>query len=255
MPRPVVSLKDKIVVITGGGRGLGRAYAEACCEAGAKVIIAELREALGRDAAATLSARGFEAAFIPLDLADPASVRAMADAIGRKYGRIDGLVNNGAIAESIAGKTFEELSVEDWDRIMAVNVRGSWLAIKECASLLRKSKAGRVLNVASDTVLSGAPRMLHYVTSKSAIIGMTRALARELGADGITVNAIAPGLTITEATETVPAHRHRLAEEARALPRKEHPVDVVGTVLYFLSDASGFVTGQTLAINGGFTFT
>jgi NAD(P)-dependent dehydrogenase (short-subunit alcohol dehydrogenase family) len=97
--------------------------------------------------------------------------------------------------------------------------------------------------------------MLHYVTSKSAIIGMTRALARELGADGITVNAIAPGLTITEATETVPAHRHRLAEEARALPRKEHPVDVVGTVLYFLSDASGFVTGQTLAINGGFTFT
>jgi NAD(P)-dependent dehydrogenase (short-subunit alcohol dehydrogenase family) len=254
MAKQVVSLDGKIVVITGAGRGLGRAYAEACCEAGAKVVIAELREALGRETAAALAGRGFEATFVPLDLADPGSVRAMAEAVGRKYDRIDGLVNNGALADGVGGKTFEETTVEEWDRIMAVNVRGSWLAVKECAGLLRKSKAGRVLNVSSDTAYFGPPRLLHYVTGKAAIIGMTRGLARELGPAGVTVNAIAPGMTIVPATETIPAHRHQQAVDGRALQRKQYPADLIGTVLYFLSDASGFVTGQVLTGNGGFTF-
>ncbi len=254
MARPVISLEGKIILITGAGRGLGYAYAEACCEAGARVIIAELREALGKEAAAGLAARGFDATFVPLDLAEPRSVRAMADAIGRMYDRLDGLVNNGALADGVGGKTFEETTVEEWDRIMNVNVRGSWLTVKECARYLRKSAAGRVLNVASDTALWGPPRVLHYNTSKAAVIGMTRSLARELGPDAITVNAIAPGLAIVPATATMPRHRHRQAVEGRAIAREQYPDDVIGTVLYFLSDASGFVTGQVLPVNGGFVF-
>jgi NAD(P)-dependent dehydrogenase (short-subunit alcohol dehydrogenase family) len=254
MAKPVISLDGKIILITGAGRGLGRAYAEGCCEAGAAVIIAELREELGREAAAELTSLGFDATFIPLDLAEPESVRAMADEIAGKFSHIDGLVNNGALADGIGGKTFEETTTEEWDRVMNVNVRGSWLTVKECAPMLRKSTAGRVLNIASDTAMWGPPRVLHYNTSKAAIIGMTRSLARELGPDEITVNAVAPGLAIVPATESMPEHRHQQAVNARAIARKQYPEDVVGTVLYFLSDASGFVTGQVLPVNGGFVF-
>ena len=254
MEKPVISLEGKIILITGAGRGLGRAYAEASCAAGAEVIIGELRQELGRETAADLTGRGFNATFIPLDLANPASVHTMAETIGQRFDRIDGLVNNGALADGVGGKTFEETTVEDWDRIMNVNVRGSWLTVKECAGLLRKSTAGRVLNIASDTALFGPPRVLHYNTSKAAIIGMTRSLARELGPDEITVNAIAPGLAIVPATETMPEHRHQQAVDGRAIARKQYPADVVGTVLFFLSDASGFVTGQVLPVNGGFIF-
>ena len=162
MARPVISLEGKIVLITGAGRGLGYAYAEACCEAGARVIVAELRESAGRQAAARLAARGFDAVFVPLDLAEPQSVRAMADAVGRTHQRLDGLVNNGALADGVGGKSFEETTVAEWDRIMDVNVRGSWLTVKECARYLRRSAAGRVLNIASDTALWGPPRVLHY---------------------------------------------------------------------------------------------
>ncbi len=252
MARPVISLEGKIVLITGAGRGLGYAYAEACCEAGARVIVAELRESAGRQAAARFAARGFDAVFVPLDLAEPQSVRAMADAVGRTHQRLDGLVNNGALADGVGGKSFEETTVAEWDRIMDVNVRGSWLTVKECARYLRRSAAGRVLNIASDTALWGPPRVLHYNTSKAAIIGMTRALARELGPDAITVNAIAPGLTVVPATASMPAQRHRQAVEGRAIARAQHPGDIIGAVLYFLSDASGFVTGQVLPVNGGF---
>ena len=254
MAQSIFSLDDKIIVITGAGRGLGRAYAEACSEAGATVVIAELREELGRAAATAIAERGGQATFVPVDLADPSTVKVMADTVGEKYGRIDGLVNNAALADGIGGKTFEETTVEEWDRIMAVNVRGSWLTVKECARYLRKSAAGKVLNVSSDTALWGPPRVLHYNTSKAAIIGMTRALARELGPDGVAVNAIAPGLTIVPATETIPEARHQQAVDGRAMSRKQYPDDNIGTVLYFLSDASSFVTGQVLPVNGGFIF-
>jgi NAD(P)-dependent dehydrogenase (short-subunit alcohol dehydrogenase family) len=239
-------LRDRRILITGGARGLGRTFAAAAAAAGARVAIADILEDAGRAAAKELGA-----AFLPLDLASAASIESCITGAAAALGGLDGLVNNGAITSS-GGKTLEELDVETWDRVMAVNVRGTWLATRAALPHLRASGKGRVVNVASDTALWGAPRLMAYVASKGAVIAMTRSMARELGADAITVNAVAPGLTLVEATEYVPAERHRMYLEGRAINRAQVPEDVCGAVTYLLSDAAGFVTGQLLAVNGGF---
>ena len=243
----MIGLKDKRVLVTGAARGLGRAFAEAVSEAGARVVLADILEPEGREAAAELRAD-----FVLLDLADPHSVARGVEEAAASLGGLDGLVNNAAIATGIGGKSFEEIDLATWDRVMDVNVRGTWLVTRAAAPYLRRSGAGRVVNIASDTALWGAPRLLHYVASKGAIIAMTRALARELGADGVAVNAVAPGLTIVEATDYVPEERHRLYVENRAMQRRQMPEDVVGAVLFLLSDEAAFVTGQLLPVNGGF---
>ena len=256
LTRPSNALADKIIVVTGAGRGLGRAFAEAAAAAGAKaVVVAEINPEWGQATASALSETGTDAPFIQFDLGDPGSVEAMAAEVGERYGRIDGLVNNGAIATGIGGKTFEEIDIDTWDLVMRVNVRGTWLTTKACAPYLRRAEGGaRVVNVASDTALWGAPRLLHYVASKGAIISMTRSLAREMGPDKIAVNAIAPGLTLVEATEYVPQDRHDLYVDGRSMLREQQPDDVVGSVIYLLSDGAAFVTGQLLPVNGGFVF-
>ena len=249
-------LDGKIVAVAGAGRGLGRAFAEAAAaEGAATVIVAELIEEWGRDTAKALADRGVDAHFLPLDLGDPASVAALGRDIAGRYGRLDGLVNNGAIATGVGGRTFEEIDVEAWDRVMTVNVRGTWLAVRELAPLLRKADGGaRIVNMVSDTALWGAPKLLHYVASKGAVIAMTRSLARELGPDGIAVNAVAPGLVMVEATEDVAQERKDLYVAGRAMPRAQHPDDVVGAAMYLLSEGAAFVTGQVLPVNGGFVF-
>ena len=239
-------LRDRRILITGGARGLGRAFAEAAIAAGARVVVADVLEEAGRATASEIGA-----VFAPLDLASCGSIDACINAAAAALDGLDGLVNNGAITTS-GGKTLEELDLETWDRVMAVNVRGTWLATRAALPYLRTSRNGRVVNIASDTALWGAPRLLAYVASKGAVIAMTRSMARELGMDGVTVNAIAPGLTVVEATEYVPVERHQFYAGGRAITRAQVPGDVCGAVIYLLSDAAAFVTGQLLAVNGGF---
>jgi NAD(P)-dependent dehydrogenase (short-subunit alcohol dehydrogenase family) len=239
-------LRDRRILITGAARGLGRAFAEHAIAAGARVAVADILEDAGRAAAGEIGA-----VFVPLDLASPASIQACVARASEALGGLDGLVNNGAITSS-GGKTLEELDVDVWDRVMTVNVRGTWLATRAALPHLRASSQGRVVNVASDTALWGAQKLLAYVASKGAVIAMTRSMARELGADAITVNAVAPGLTLVEATEYIPAERHRLYVEGRAIQRPQTPADVCGAVTFLLSEAAGFITGQLLAVNGGF---
>ena len=248
----MIGLAQKRILVTGAARGLGRAFAEAAAASGARLVVADILEAQGRATAAALAAAGRDAHFVALDLADPAAIASAVAAAASLLGGLDGLVNNAAIATGIGGKTFEEIDIATWDQVMTVNIRGTWLVTRAAAPHLRRSGAGRIVNIASDTALWGAPRLLHYVASKGAIIAMTRSLARELGADGIAVNAVAPGLTIVEATDYVPEDRHRLYVENRAMPRRQMPEDVVGAVLFLLSDEAAFVTGQLLPVNGGF---
>jgi NAD(P)-dependent dehydrogenase (short-subunit alcohol dehydrogenase family) len=251
-----MSLRDRIIVITGAGRGLGRAFAEGCAAAGAAaIVVADINAEWGEGTADALRKSGANAVFLPVDLGDPDSILAFGAAVDARFGKIDGLVNNGAIATGIGGKTFEEIDIETWDRVMRVNVRGTWLMIKAMAPLLRKSTlGGRIVNLASDTALWGAPRLLHYVGSKGAVISMTRSLARELGPDNIAVNAIAPGLVLVEATEYVPEERRQLYVSGRAMSRPQYAEDVVGPVMYLLGSGAGFVTGQLIPVNGGFVF-
>jgi len=239
-------LTGKRILITGGARGLGRNFAECAIAEGATVVIADLLDELG---SATASEIG--AGFVHLDLADPASIERCVAATAKTLGGIDGLVNNGAITNS-GGKTLDQLEIEIWDQVMNVNVRGTWLMTRAARPHLAKSGAGRVVNIASDTALWGAPGIMAYVASKGAVIAMTRSMARELGAGGIAVNAIAPGLTLVEATAYIPEDRHQLYIQGRAMNRPQQPEDVSGAVMFFLSDAAGFVTGQLLPVNGGF---
>ncbi len=251
-----MSLQGRTILVTGGGRGLGRAFAQACAAAGAeRIVVADIRADWGEATVGALREAGAKAVFLPVDLGDPTSIEVFAAKVAAECGAIDGLVNNGAIATGIGGKGFEEIDIETWDRVMAVNVRGTWLMIKAMAPLLRRSTlGGRIVNLASDTALWGAPRLLHYVGSKGAVIAMTRSLARELGPDGIAVNAIAPGLVMVEATEYVPEERKQHYVSGRAMKREQHPDDVTGAVVFLLGQGAGFVTGQLLPVNGGFVF-
>jgi NAD(P)-dependent dehydrogenase (short-subunit alcohol dehydrogenase family) len=253
MASPTASrfLQGRRILVTGAARGLGFAFAQDACAHGARVVLADLRAEQLKAGVAELQAKGYDAAAVEVDVSNPASVEACARQAVERLGGLDGLVNNAAITDS-GGKTADELDIDTWDRVMQVNVRGTWLMTRACRPALRDSGRGAIVNLASDTALWGAPRLLAYVASKGAVIAMTKSLARELGPDNITVNAIAPGLVMVEATRYVPEARHRQYVEQRALSRDQLPEDVTGAVVYALSDLARFVTGQLLAVNGGF---
>ncbi|NQE49208.1 SDR family oxidoreductase [Herbaspirillum rubrisubalbicans] len=244
-------LAGRRILVTGAARGLGLAFVQAIAAAGATVAMADILLEELASAVARLQQAGMKVQGFALDLADPASVRIAAAAATQWLGGLDGLVNNAAITNS-GGKSSEQLELEMWDRVMDVNVRGTWLMTNACLPALRASGRGAVVNLSSDTPLWGAPNLLAYVASKSAVIGMTRSLARELGADNITVNAVAPGLTLVEATQYVPQARHQHYLDGRAIQRDQLPEDVCGAVLFALSDLARFFTGQVMAVNGGF---
>jgi NAD(P)-dependent dehydrogenase (short-subunit alcohol dehydrogenase family) len=244
-------LEGRRVLVTGGARALGYAFAQAIAEAGARVVIADILAERVQQAACELRDAGLDVSGLAVDLANPESISHCASAAAELLGGLDCLVNNASVTNS-GGKTCEQLSIDTWDQVMQVNVRGTWLMTMACLPALRASGKGAVVNLASDTPLWGAPNLLAYVASKGAIIAMTRSLARELGSDNITVNAIAPGLVLVEATAYVPEARHRLYTEQRAIQRPQLPEDVSGAVVFALSDLARFITGQTLPVNGGF---
>lgn len=243
------ALAGRTVIVTGAARGVGRAIAEACARAGARLILADIAFEALRPVAAGLGARA-----LPLDLADPASIEAFAAHVAAREGKVHGLVNNAAIATGIGGPAYDAIAIETWDRVMQVNVRGTWLVTRAIAPLLEDG-TGRIVNLASDTALWGAPRLLAYVASKGAVISMTRSLARELGPRRIGVSCVAPGILRTESTEYVPEERHRLYEDGRAAPGPQLAGDIAPTVVFLLTEGALAVTGQVLPVNAGFVFT
>lgn len=244
-------LAGRRVLVTGAARGLGLEFARQVLWAGASVVIADILADELHAAAAALKAQGHDVHAVVFDQSNPESITQCAERATELLGGLDGLVNNAAITNS-GGKNMVDLQADVFDKVMTVNVRGTWLMTQACLPALRASGQGSVVNLASDTALWGAPNLMAYVASKGAVIAMTRSMARELGNDNITVNAVAPGLTLVEATEYVPQHRHDLYENQRAIQRQQVPDDVSGVVTFLLSGLSRFVTGQLLAVNGGF---
>jgi NAD(P)-dependent dehydrogenase (short-subunit alcohol dehydrogenase family) len=241
----------KRIVITGAGRGLGFAFAERLGREGASVTIAELDATLGSEAERKLRAAGIDAQFIATDIADAGSVEAMARRAAEGCDGIYGIVANAGWANNVGGKTYEAIAPEDWDRMMAINVRGTWLTVRAIGPKMRDG--GAIVIVSSDTIYWGAPRLLHYVTSKSALVGMTRSLARELAPRLIRVNCLLPGLTMGEATKDIPQARWDDYAERGMLKRVQQPDDLEGPVAFLLSEDAKFITGQTLAVDGGFS--
>src|SRR5213082_1167906 len=247
-------LAGKVAIVTGGGHGIGKVYALGLAGEGAKVVVAEIDAIAAEAVAADLKRRGFEAIAVRTDVADPASVAAMVERALGAFGRIDILVNNAAIFATVpmSRSPFDEIEIEEWDRMMAVNLRGTWLASRAVVPHMRKRGSGKIINISSGTALKGSASRIHYVTSKAGIIGFTRTLAMEVGKDNICVNCIAPGSTLSEenADESLVKYR-QAAASTRALQRLQRPEDLVGAVAFFASSDSDFITGQTLVVDGG----
>ena len=247
-------LDGRVAIITGGGHGIGKAYAVRLAAEGAKVVIAELDGDAASAVATELTAQGFDVFAVQTDVANEASVNNMAAQTITQFGRIDVLVNNAAIFATVpmSRSPFDEITIEEWDRMMSVNVKGTWLASRAVVPQMRKQAYGKIINISSGTALKGSPSRIHYVTSKAGILGFTRTLANEVGKDGICVNCVAPGSTLSEENPDDDILKMRsLAANTRALKRVQTPEDLTGAVVFFASADSDFITGQTLVVDGG----
>jgi NAD(P)-dependent dehydrogenase (short-subunit alcohol dehydrogenase family) len=246
----VSRLDGQVAIVTGAAQGIGRKIAEGLAEEGARVVLADVQSA--DDPAKALGGIAVAA-----DVSDQAACERVARAAIDAYGRIDILVNNAGIWSSLVPTPFEQLSVEEWKRVFDVNVLGMYLATRAVAPFMREARRGRIINLSSGTPYKGVPLFLHYVTSKGAVIAMTRALAKELGGDNILVNTIAPGFTLSDGVVANPVQLEQLQDisvKARVLVRDQYPEDILGAVLFFAAEESSFITGQSLVIDGGAYF-
>lgn len=242
-------LADRTVVITGAATGIGQAFAVGCAAQGANVVVADVNAA--EETVSAIEQIGGKVLAVRVDVADDSSTLAMAEAAMRRFGRIDGLINNAAYFREVQLTPFEELDPVQWDRIFAVNVKGVWQCCKAVMPAMRERGSGSIVNIASVVAVAGQPGYLHYVATKGAVLSMTKGLAKECGPNGVRVNVIAPGFVITDATRNRPAQWQQSFLKARALSREQRPDDLVGTALYLLSDLAGFVSGQTIVVDGG----
>ncbi|MGH7773374.1 MAG: SDR family NAD(P)-dependent oxidoreductase [Candidatus Binatia bacterium] len=241
-------LQGKVAIVTGGARNIGAVYAKRLAAEGARVVIADVLD--GEGTAKAILDSGGQAMALRIDVSKEEDVLRMADETVKEYGRIDILVNNAAIFLSIERRSFDQISAEEWDQVSAVNIKGPFLCAKAVFPQMKKQRSGKIINISSTTAVAGTPLFVHYVASKAALIGMTRALAREMGEYGICVNAIAPGLVEHEG-QTAPKEFTEFQLKARAIKRLETPEDLTGTLIYLASSDSDFVTGQTIVVDGG----
>ena len=245
-------LQGRVAIVTGAAQGIGARYAAALAAEGAAVVCADVIDA--EPVAALIRAAGGRALALRVDVSSAESVRQMAAASVEAFGRIDVLVNNAGLFANLALKPFEQIEAAEWDRVMAVNVRGPFECAKAVLPQMRAQGYGKIVNIASATVFKGSPMLLHYVTSKGAVVAMTRSLARELGDAGIRVNTLAPGLTASENTLANPAWQGAVGANniaSRAIKREVTPEDLCGTLVYLASAESDFVTGQVIVVDGG----
>jgi NAD(P)-dependent dehydrogenase (short-subunit alcohol dehydrogenase family) len=249
-----LNLESKRVVVTGAAGGLGRAFSEAFARQGCAVMAADINEAGARETAELVRQQGGRAVHAGVDVASSSSTVALAERSAAELGGIDILVNNAAIYAGLERRGFETIEEAVWDRVMAVNVKGAWLMTRAAAPHLRRAGGGSIVNISSATVMSGSPEWLHYVSSKGALIAMTRALARELGGESVTVNALAPGFTLTEASLGLIPGAATYGVDRGAIRRAAGSDDMVGAALFLASPLAGFVTGQTLIVDGGRQF-
>jgi NAD(P)-dependent dehydrogenase (short-subunit alcohol dehydrogenase family) len=246
-----MSFKDKSVIITGGGGKIAKAYAMAFAKEGAKLALPDIESA--DHIVKAIRDMGGTAISMACDVSDEQSVKAMVDETVKEFGAVDVLINNAAYFMSVWKGPFWEMTVEEFDKAMAVNVRGSWLCAKAVVPYMQKQKQGKIINISSNVALTGNPNYIHYVTSKGALIATTRAMARELGDWNICVNTVSPGFVVTEGRKVDPEYE-KIRAQQRGLKRSQVENDLVGTVLFLSSPESDFMTGQLLNVDGGFHF-
>ncbi len=247
-------LQGKVAIVTGGAAGIGRHYSQALAAAGARVMIADIADgkAIAEEIAAKSGANSV--ASTRFDVSDETAVKSVVEETLDRFGQIDVLVNNAALYAKLTPTKYSDIDIALWDQVMAVNVRGSFLMVKHVAPHMQERKAGKIINIASGTAYKGIPHMLHYVTSKGAIVAFTRALSRELGEFGIAVNTLAPGLVLSDTGIENTAHHDEMrapVRNSRAFKRDMYPDDLLGALVFLASDDSNFITGQTIAVDGG----
>ena len=249
------SVEDRVVIITGAGQGIGREFARQYAAAGAIPVVADLNVERAERVLAEIEGAGGRAMAVKVDVGDRASVDAMVADVFDKHGRIDALLNNAAIFATLEKRPFDQIPLNQWEQVMRINITGVFNCVCAVAPAMRQAKWGRIVNISSDAVPLGVANYLHYVTSKSALIGMTNALARELGPHGITVNCIRPGGVATEVDRTVNPTLERRQEQVskQCVQKTQVPSDLVGLAMFLTTAASAFVSGQTIACDGGLT--